>query len=90
MCTGLFGTLIVQSYGWRLLVILVGCGSLAWAVGFRLFSASHRKKTHYKLSDSILSSAAASRLKLHVQPSTFIGSCGNVPWREMLSQAPVM
>ena len=83
MGVGIFGSLIIRWYHWKVLVLIASVLSLAWVACLRAFSVRHHNKTRYRLLDGRTLSPT-SRLKLRVGPSDFVASCRKVPWREIL------
>ena len=89
MGVGFVGSLVIEWYHWKALVLMVGCFTLSWALCLRQFSVSHNKKTQYRLLDGQPTSPT-SRLKLRVQSVSFMASCRRVPWKTLLSNTSVM
>ena len=89
MGVGFLGSLIIKWYHWKALVLIVGFFTLSWTICLRLFSVAHHKKTQYRLLDGQPTSPT-SRLKLNLQPSSFMASCRKIPWKKLLSQSSVM
>lgn len=87
---GVIGSLVISSQGWRSLMLLVGSVSLAWVLGLCAFSTRY-KKTHYNLSNGA-QLVSGTDPKLAAQPLSLVSFCigSDVPWKALLTQAPVL